>query len=117
MGVPNNPEKVHERNLVLSNIWSGGSHTIRDKLVQCSGFRIQPRQEFGVDAETVELVEGAPRIDDHTGGKISAKTCLKIQQGCKEKGICSGRSSTSEGSGEYTRCQCRKVSTNLGGTL
>ena len=117
MGVPNNPEKVHKRNLVLSNIWSGGSHTSRDILVQCSGFRIQPRQEFGVDAKTVELVEGAPRIGDHTAGKISAKTCPKIQQGRKEKGICSGRSSTSEGSREYTRCQCREVSTNLGGTL
>ena len=42
MGVPNNPDKVHERNIVLSNIWSGGSHTSRDKLVQCSdlGFNL-----------------------------------------------------------------------------
>ena len=53
--------------------------------MQCSGFRIQPRQEFGVDAEIVELVGGAPGIGNYTAGRISAKTCLKIQQGCKER--------------------------------
>ena len=87
MGVPNNPEKVHERNLVLSNIWSGGSHTIRDKLVQCPGFRIHSRQEFEINAEIVELVGGTPRIDDYTAIRISVKTCPKVQQGHDEKRV------------------------------
>ena len=49
--------------------------------------------------------------------KILTKTCPEIQQGCEEKGVWSGRSGTSEGSGEYTGHQRREVNTNLGGTI
>ena len=85
--------------------------------MQRLGFRIQPHQEFGINVETIELVERAPGIDDYIAGRISTKTCTKIQQGHEEKGIWSGRSGTSEGSREYVRCQRREVSADLGGTL
>ena len=85
MGIPNNSEEVYKRNSVLSNIWSGSSHTSRNKLMQCPGFKIQPLQEFGINAETVELVGGTPGIGVYVARRISAKTCPEIQQGRKEK--------------------------------
>ena len=105
MGILNNFEEVHGRNFVLSNIQSRTSYTGRNKPVQCSGFRIQPRQKFRINVETVELVGRAPGIDDYTVVRISTKTCPEIQQGYEEKGIWSGRSGISEGSREYVRCQ------------
>ena len=104
MGIPDYPKKVHRRNPVLPNIWSGSSHTGRSELVQCPGFRIHPHREFRVDAETVEPVGRIPRISDYTTGRISTKTCPEIQQGREEKGVWSERSGTSEGNGEYVRC-------------
>ena len=117
VGIPNNSEEVHGRNSVLSNIWSGSIYTGGNKPVQCPGFKIQPCQEFEINVETVELVGRAPGISDHTTGRISTKTCPETQQGRKETEIWSGRSGTSEGSREYMRYQCRKVSTDLGRTL
>ena len=72
-------EKVYRRNSVLSNIRSGSSHSNRNKLMQCSSFKIQPRQEFRINVETIELVGGTPGIDDYTAGRISVKTCSEIQ--------------------------------------
>ena len=117
MGILNNSKEAHERNSVLFNIRSGSSYTSINKPVQCSGFKIQPRQEFRIDVETIELVGRVSGIGDYTTGRISTKTCLEIQQGHKEKGIWSRRSGTSKGSGEYARCQCREVSADLGRTL
>ena len=101
MGILNYPEKVHGRNPVLPNIWSGSSHTDSGELVQCPSFRIQPRREFRVDVETVELVGRTPGISNYTVGKISAKTCPEIQQEREEKGVWSGGFNTLKGSGEY----------------
>ena len=56
-------------------------------------------------------------INDYTVGRILAKTCSEIQQEREEKGVWSGRSSTSESSREYTGRQRREISTNLGGTI
>ena len=104
MGIPNNSEEVHRRNSVLSNIRSGSSYTGKNKLLQRLGFRIQPHQEFGINVETIELVERAPGINDYMAGRISIKTCPKIQQRREEKEIWSGRFGTSEDSREYARC-------------
>ena len=116
VGIPNNFEEVHGRNFVLSNLQSGSSYIGRNKPVQCSGFKIRPRQEFRINAETVELIGRAPGISDYTASRISIKTCPKTQQGRKEPGIWSERSGTSEGSRECARCQRRKVSADLGRT-
>ena len=48
--------------------------------MQYPGFRIQPHQEFKVDAKTVEPVGRTPGISNHTVGRISTKTCPEIQQ-------------------------------------
>ncbi|XP_030943476.1 uncharacterized protein K02A2.6-like [Quercus lobata] len=79
--------------------------------------RIQPHQEFGINAETIELIGGTPGIGDYTVGRILAKTCPEIQQGREEKRVWSGRSGTLEGSGKYTRCQRKEASIDLGGIL
>ena len=87
MGIPENSKEVHGRNSVFSNIRSKSSHTDRDKLVQCPGFRIHSRQEFEINAEIVELVGGTLRIDDYTAVRISVKTCPKVQQGHGKKRV------------------------------
>ena len=102
---------------VLFNLWSGSSYIDGNKPVQCPGFRIRLRQEFEINAKTVELIGRASGINDYTASRISIKTCPKTQQGRKELGIWSRRSGTSEGSREYARCQRRKVSADLGRTL
>ena len=101
MGIPNNPEEVHGRNLVLPDLWSGSSHTNGSKLVQCPGFRIQPCREFRVDAKTVEPIGRMLGINYYTTGRLLAKTCPEIQQRREEKGVWSRRFSTPEGGGEY----------------
>ena len=55
VGIPNNSEEVHGRNSVLSIIRSGSNYTGRNKPLQCPGFRIQPHQEFRINAKTIEL--------------------------------------------------------------
>ena len=79
LGIPNNSEKVHRRNSVLSNIRSRSNYTGRNKPLQCPGFRIQPHQEFRINAKTIELVERASRIGNCMASKISTKTCSEIQ--------------------------------------
>ena len=117
MGIPNNSEEVHKRNAVLYKIRSRISRTGKNKLMQCPGFKIHPCQEFRINAKIVELVGGTPRIGDCTAGRISVKTCPKIQQEREEQGVCSKRPSTSEGSREYVRCQCREINADLGKAL
>ena len=117
MGIWNNPEEVHGRNLVFPDLWSGSSHTNESKLVQCSGFRIQPCREFRVDAKIVESVRRIMGINYYTTGRISAKTCPEIQQRREEKGVWSGRLGTLESGREYMGYQRRKASANLGGTI
>ena len=117
MGISNNPEEIHRRDSIFSNIWNGSSHTNQDKFVQCLGFRILPSQERGINDETIGLVGRVPGVGDYKVGRISAKTCSKIQQRREEKGVWCRRFGTSEGSRKHLRRQCRKVSTDLGGTI
>ena len=85
--------------------------------MQCPGLRIHPSQEFKINAETTKLVGRMLGIGDYTTGRISAKTCPEVQQGCAEKRVCSGRLGTPKGGREHARCQRGKVSSNLVGTL
>ena len=79
MGISNNPEEDHRGNPFFSNIKSGSSYTGRNKLMQCLGYRIQPRRELGIDAKTVELVGRVLGISNYTVGRVSVETCSKIQ--------------------------------------
>ena len=87
MGISDNPKEIHERDFVFSNIWNGSSHTNRDKFVQCLSFRIFPSQECRINGETVGLVGRALGVGDHKVGRISAKTCLELQQRREKKGV------------------------------